>query len=290
MDQKPAFGCLKYSEQHAPGVGLTLDISEILASEQSAYQRITFYRNPYLGVFFTLDGYIQLTEGDEFAYHDMIVHPAMAVNPQIKNVLVIGGGDGGTVRELCRYPTIEKIIMVEIDERVVRLSQKFLPSTASVIDNDSRLTNIYEDGLTYIKNSASAQLDLIIVDSTDPIGSGEGLFSREFYHNCHRALNKNGILINQHESAFYPWDGYEMKRANDKIKSVFPIAKVYGFNMPSYASGYWYFGFAAKNLDPVSDIKAEQWQNFSLETKYYNIELHKAAFALPSYVKKLLSE
>jgi len=289
MDQQPAFGYLKYSEQHAPGVGLTLDVSEILANEQSDFQRITFYRNPYLGVFFTLDGYIQLTEGDEFAYHDMIVHPAMAVNPDIKQVLVIGGGDGGTVRELCRYPSIQKIDMVEIDERVVRLSQKFLPSTACAIDNDPRLTNIYEDGLAYVKNAATSQFDLIIVDSTDPIGSGEGLFSRAFYENCYRALNDKGILINQHESAFYPWDGHEMKRANDKIKSVFPIAKVYGFNMPAYASGYWYFGFAAKNLDPIADIRAEQWEDLGLDTKYYNTELHKGAFALPSYVKKLLA-
>ena len=290
MDQNPAFGRLKYSEQHAPGVGLTLDVSEVLANEQSAFQRIIFYRNPYLGVFFTLDGYIQLTEGDEFAYHDMIVHPAMAVNPAIKQVLVIGGGDGGTVRELCRYPSIQKIVMVEIDERVVRLSQQFLPSTACTIDNDPRLTNIYDDGLAYVKTAATSSFDLIIVDSTDPIGSGEGLFSRGFYENCYRALNDTGILINQHESAFYPWDGQEMKRANNKIKSVFPIARVYGFNMPSYASGYWYFGFATKNLDPVADIRAEQWQAFGLNTKYYNIELHKGAFALPSYVKELLAE
>ena len=278
-----------YTEKHSENVGITMRVTQTLFSGSSEFQQLDVLDTLEYGRMMLLDGLVMLTERDEFVYHDMIVHPAMAVNPDIKQVLVIGGGDGGTVRELCRYPSIQKIDMVEIDERVVRLSQKFLPSTACAIDNDPRLTNIYEDGLAYVKNAATSQFDLIIVDSTDPIGSGEGLFSRAFYENCYRALNDKGILINQHESAFYPWDGHEMKRANDKIKSVFPIAKVYGFNMPAYASGYWYFGFAAKNLDPIADIRAEQWEDLGLDTKYYNTELHKGAFALPSYVKKLLA-
>lgn len=279
---------LWYSEFHADDVKFSIKIDEHILTEQTKFQRIDFFRSKTFGTFFTIDGLIMVTEKDEFAYHDMICHPAFATNPSIKNVLIIGGGDGGTAREVSRYPTVEKIDMVEIDERVVRLCQQYLPQTSSALDQDKRIKLIFEDGVKFVNNAPDGLYDLILVDSTDPIGPGEGLFSREFYNDCYRILNDNGILINQHESPYYESDAREMKRAHKKIKSIFPIAKVYEFHMPTYSSGHWLFGFASKTLDPINDAKLEEWEKFNIKTKYYNPQLHKASFALPTYVKELL--
>lgn len=279
---------LWYSEFHSEDVKLALKLSKYLHEEQTPFQKIAFMHNDTYGTFFTLDGYIMITEKDEFVYHDMITHVPIATNPEIKNILIIGGGDGGTARELSRYKHIERIDMVEIDERVVRLCQKYIPQTSDILDKDTRIHLYFEDGLEFVRNSKDGTYDLILVDSTDPIGPSEGLFTFDFYKNCFRALNENGILINQHESAFHEQFTKEMIRAHEKIKKVFPIAKVYGFNTPTYASGYWYFGFASKKYDPVLDHKPEVWEKFNLKTKYYNSELHKGCFALPTYVKEIL--
>ena len=279
-------GDIWLSEYHAPDVKFALR-SEIIACEQSPFQKMVMAENETFGRFFTLNGYVQVTAKDEFVYHDMIVHPAMAVNPTIKRVLIIGGGDGGTAREVCRYPQVEKIDMVEIDEMVVRLCKEYLSQTACSLD-DPKVNLIIGDGLAHVMNAADGSYDLILVDSTDPVGPGEGLFTREFYRNCLRVLSEDGIMINQQEGAFYDWDFREMARAHGKIRDVFPIARIYGFNIPSYASGYWYFGFASKNLDPLADQKAEEWEKFDLRTRYYNSDIHKAAFCLPSYVKEKL--
>lgn len=270
-------------------VKLSLKIKEILHVEQSPFQKIEIFQNETFGTFMVLDGYTQLTEKDEFVYHDMISHPAMAVNPNIKNVLIIGAGDGGTAREIARYQSIEKIDMVEIDEAVVRACQKHMPKTADVLSSEPRLNLMFADGLKFVKEAPDGAYDLILVDSTDPAGPGEGLFTVEFYKDCYRILSENGILINQHEGAFYEGDIEEMKKAHAKIKKTFPIAKVFGFNTPTYASGYWYFGFASKSFDPIADFKPEEWEKFGLETRYYNVDLHKGAFALPNYVKEILA-
>jgi spermidine synthase len=270
-------------------VKLSLKIDEILHVEQSPFQKIQLYRNETFGVFMVLDGYTQVTEKDEFVYHDMICHPAMAVNPNIKNVLIIGAGDGGTAREVAKYSSIEKIDMVEIDEAVVRACQKHMPITSSVFTSEPRLNLMFRDGIQFVKDAPTGAYDLILVDSTDPVGPGEGLFTVDFYQNCFRILSDDGILINQHEGAFFEGDVEEMKKAHSKIKKTFPISKVFGFNTPTYASGYWYFGFAAKTLDPIEDFKPEEWEKFGLETRYYNIDLHKGAFALPNYVKEILA-
>jgi spermidine synthase len=231
---------------------------------------------------------MMVTQRDEFAYHDMITHVPMAVNPEIKNVLIIGGGDGGAAREMCRYKTVEHIDLVDIDERVVRLCQKYLPQTACQLDKDPRISMHFEDGLKFVKDAKEGSYDLILVDSTDPVGPGEGLFTTEFYNNCNRALTDDGILINQHESPFYDSYAHEMKRAHKKIVNTFPIARVYQFHMPTYPSGHWLFGFASKKFDPIKDFKPEEWKKFGLKTKYYNTDLHTAAFALPTYVKEQL--
>lgn len=281
---------LWYSEYYTKDVRFSIKVQEHILSEQTEYQRIDFFRSDTFGTFFTLDGLMMVTEKDEFAYHDMICHPAFATNPNIKKVLIIGGGDGGTAREVSRYPNVNQIDLVEIDERVVRLCQKYLPQTASILDKDRRISLYFEDGLKFVKNAEKNLYDLILVDSTDPIGPGEGLFTSEFYHNCYQALSADGFLVNQHESPYYNEYAQEMKRAHHKLMATFPIAKVYQFYMPTYPSGHWLFGFASKTLDPLADFKPEIWKKFNLETKYYNTDLHIPSFVLPTYVKEMLAE
>ena len=277
---------LWYTEKHTDTVDFSIKVKEHFYTAKSPFQQIDFFKSEEFGVFFTLDGLMMVNEKDEFIYHDMITHVAMATNPDIKRVLVIGGGDGGTVRELTRYSSIEQIDMVEIDEMVVKACQKYLPITASKLD-DERVSLYFQDGLKFI-NGKEDVYDLILVDSTDPIGPGEGLFSEAFYKDCFKALSEKGILVNQHESPYYPNYAKEMKRSHNKIKNIFPISKVYQFHMPTYPSGHWLFGFASKALDPVEDFKPEVWKAFGLKTKYYNTDLHKASFALPTYVNEML--
>ena len=276
-----------YSEYCMNDVKLSLKV-DMLHVEQTPFQRLEMMRTETFGTVMTLDGYIQVTEKDEFIYHEMISHVPMAVNPAARRILIIGGGDGGTAREIARYGHIERIDMVEIDEAVVRACERHMPSTAAVLSSEPRLRLRFDDGLAFVRDAEDGSYDLIIVDSTDPDGPGEGLFTMDFYRDCHRALTDEGILINQHESAYYPDEREIMRKSHLKLKEVFPIAKVYGFNMPTYASGYWYFGFASKKHDPVADCRADEWQNMRLKTKYYNAEIHKASFALPNYVKEVL--
>ncbi len=279
-----------YYENWTEDCRFGISYTKHIHSEKSDFQQVDFYESDTFGTFFTLDGLMMVTEKDEFAYHDMITHIPMAVNPEIKKVLIIGGGDGGTAREVARYKHIETIDMVEIDERVVRLSQQYLPITASQLDADERINLFFEDGLAFVKNSDDATYDLILVDSTDPISVGEGLFTTDFYTNCKRVLTENGILINQHESPYFEVYRDEMKKANTKIKEVFENVAVYDFHQPIYPSGHWLFGFASKKFDPIKDHKPEEWEKFGLKTKYYNSRLHKASFCLPSYVEDKLNE
>lgn len=279
---------LWYTEEHAKDVRFSIKVDKQLCSVQSDFQRIDVFDSKEFGRFLTIDGLVMITEKDEFIYHDMIVHVPMATNPNIKKVLVIGAGDGGTIRELSRYSTIEKIDMVEIDKVVVDVCKEYLQQTACGFDNEK--VNLYfEDGLKFVKTKEN-EYDLIIVDSTDPIGPGEGLFTSEFYGNCYRALNENGILVNQHESPYYSEYAKAMKRAHKRIEEFFPICKVYQVHIPTYASGHWLFGFASKKFDPISDLNEEAWNNLKIKTKYYNTDIHKGSFALPNYVKDLLAE
>jgi len=279
---------LWFSEYHSKDVKFSVRIEKQLYSGQSDFQRIDVFESKEFGKFFTLDGYIMITEKDEFIYHDMIVHVPMATNPKIENVLVIGAGDGGTVRELVRYDSIKRIDMVEIDKLVVDVCKEYFPNSTCGL-NDPRVNLYFEDGLKFISDKVN-EYDLIIVDSTDPIGPGEGLFTTEFYGNCYKALRKDGILVNQHESPFYSEYARQMQRAHKRIREFFPISKVYQVHIPTYASGHWLFGFASKTLDPVENFDAGKWNALGLNTKYYNTDIHKGAFAIPNYVKELLDK
>ena len=278
---------LWYTEKHTENVRFSIKVEKSLYSGQSEFQRIDVFETKEFGKILTLDGLVMVTEKDEFIYHDMIVHVAMATNLKIKDVLVIGAGDGGTIRELTRYQTIEHIDMVEIDQMVTDASRKYLPQTSCKLD-DPRVRIYFEDGLKFVRSKENAY-DLVIVDSTDPFGPGEGLFTREFYGNCYKALRADGILVNQHESPYYDYNAQAMQRAHKRIKELFPISKVYQAHIPTYPSGHWLFGFASKAYDPLKDLDAQAWNDLQLETKYYNTELHSGCFALPNYVKQLLA-
>ncbi|HAS91477.1 MAG TPA: spermidine synthase [Clostridiales bacterium] len=277
---------LWFTENHTDNVKFSIKVDRHIVSVKSDFQKIDVFDTPEFGRVLVIDDYIMLTEKDEFIYHEMIAHVPMAVNPNIKKVLVIGAGDGGTVRELTRYNSLEGIDMVEIDRKVVEICKEFIPKTASKLD-DKRVNLYFEDGLKFVKTKKN-EYDLIIVDSTDPIGPGVELFTLEFYENCFDALVDDGILVNQHESPYYPKDAKTMQKIHKKIKSVFPIATVYQAHIPTYGSGHWLFGFASKKYNPVKDLNEELWNSLNLETNYYNTDLHKGSFYIPNYVKRML--
>lgn len=279
---------LWFSEMQTPNVKFSIRVERQLYSGQSQFQRIDVFESPEFGRFLTLDGYMMLTERDEFIYHEMITHVPMAVHPRVKRVLVIGAGDGGVIRELVRYPEIEDIDLVEIDELVVEVCRKYLPQTACRMD-DPRVHIHYEDGLKYIR-SCENEYDLIIVDSTDPFGPGEGLFTREFYGNCCKALREDGIMINQHESPFYAEDAAACQNMHRLIVESFPISRIYQAHIPTYPSGHWLFGFASKKYHPLKDLDETRWNLRGLSCKYYTTTLHKGAFYIPAYVERLLKD
>jgi spermidine synthase len=276
---------LWFTEYHTKNARFSFKLDKPIISLKSEFQRIDVFDSYDFGRILVLDGYLMFTEKDEFIYHEMMTHIPMAVNPEIRDVLVIGAGDGGVVRELTRYDSIKRIDMVEIDKLVVDVCREHFPKTSCKLD-DPRVHIYYEDGFEFVRRKHD-EYDLIIVDSTDPFGPGEILFTREFYGNCFKALKTSGIMVNQHESPYYPDDALAMQKAHKEIKSVFPIALVYQAHIPTYASGHWLFGFASKGLNPITDLNTG-WNSLGLETRYYNTELHKGCFALPNYAKELL--
>ena len=279
---------LWFSEFHAPDVKHSLRVTRHLYSEKSDYQQIDIFDTPEFGRVLALDGNVMLTERDEFIYDEMMTHVPMAVHPNIQDVLVIGAGDGGVVRELARYEQVRQIDLVEMDPLVVKACRTYLPENASRLD-DSRVRIYYDNALRYIRRCKD-QYDLIIVDSTDPFGPSEGYFTREFYGICYNALREDGIMVNQQGSPFYMHDAEAMTRSHKRIVSTFPISRVYQAHIPTYAAGYWLFGFASKKYHPIEDLNAEKWLALNLRTEYYTTKLHKGAFYLPAFLERMLQE
>lgn len=278
---------LWYTENHTKNVRFSVKVKKQLFSKKSKFQRIDIFDSREFGRFLTLDGYMMATEKDEFIYHEMITHIPMASCLDIKKVLVIGAGDGGTVRELVRYDGIDHIDMVEIDEEVVKACMEYMPKLSCGL-LDKRVHIYYEDGLRFVRTKENVY-DLIIVDSTDPFGPGEGLFTKEFYGNCYKALTARGILVNQHESPYYPDDARAMMRAHERIQAIFPICHVYQAHIPTYPSGHWLFGFASKAIEPLQ-ADFSRWNALGIKTRYYNSNLHIGCFALPTYVNEILEK
>lgn len=279
---------LWFSEFHAPDVKHSIRVNRHLYSQKSNYQQIDIFDTPEFGRVLTLDGNVMLTERDEFIYDEMITHVPMSVHPNIRDVLVIGAGDGGVVKELARYDCIEKIDLVEMDPQVLEACRTYLPENASKLDDD-RVHIYYDNALRFIRKRHCAY-DLIIVDSTDPFGPSEGYFTREFYGICYNALRDDGIMVNQQGSPFYKQDADAMRRSHQRIVSTFPISRVYQAHIPTYAAGYWLFGFASKKYHPIDDFNAEKWNELNLETQYYTTKLHIGSFYLPAFLERMLKE
>ncbi len=279
---------LWFDEFHTPDVKHSLRVNRHLYSRRSDYQQIDIYDTPEFGKVLTLDGNVMLTERDGFIYDEMMTHVPMAVHPHIQDVLVIGAGDGGVVRELARYDAIRSIDLVEMDEQVVEACRRYLPENACRLD-DRRVHIYFDNALRFIRRR-KAQYDLIIVDSNDPFGPSEGYFTREFYGICYNALRDDGIMVNQQGSPFYRHDAEAMQRSHKRIVSTFPISRVYQAHIPTYAAGYWLFGFASKKYHPIDDLDKEKWLSLNLKTKYYTVRLHTGAFFLPAFLEQMLEE
>jgi len=279
---------LWYNEKHNENVKFSVKMDKQHYSVESEHQRIDVFESVEFGRVLTVNGVLMFTEKDEFIYHDMIVHTPMAVHPNIENVLVIGAGDGGVVRELTRYTQIRNIDLVEIDEMLIRTIKKYLPKTGSSL-NDGRVNIIIHDGLKYVRKCED-KYDLIIVDTPDPFGPAEALFTKEFYGNCYKALKADGIMINQHESPFYQENAVAMQKIHKNVFKMFETCKVFHAHIPTYPSGHWLFGFASKKYHPLRDLREKEWNELGLQTKYYNTNLHKGSFYLPNYVTQLLQD
>ena len=273
-----------YKEITPAGFGIAIKQKEILFSEQSKFQKVeVFESDSELGRVLTLDDLMMTTEGDEWHYHEMIAHIPMMNHKCPKTVLVIGGGDGGTVREVLKHDTVEKVVLCEIDGMVIDACKKYLPTIACELDNP-KCEILVEDAIEYIKDKKN-MFDIVLIDSTDPMGPGEGLFTEEFYTNVKESLKEGGIVAAQSESPVV--NKKEIKKMYDLLKKVFPIVSTYTSNIPTYPGGYWAWAYCSETVKPLSYIDEERCEKITKTCKIYNKDYHLARFALPNYLKEL---
>lgn len=269
------------TEYQTPSLGFSCKVSETLRVEDTPFQHLSVVRTEQFGKMLLLDGMVQTTEIDEYIYHEMISLIALNSHPRPENVLIIGGGDGGTLREVVRHPLVKKGILVEIDERVVQASRDFFPMLSASFD-EAKSELLIADGIEYIRDNKNS-FDLVIVDSTEPVGPAVELFSKGFYQDVYEALKDDGMLVAQSESPFFNQDVIRM--AYGGIKGIFPITKLYLASIPTYPSGLWSFTIGSKSYDPeILSFKG------NLACRYYTPEIHQAAFRLPAFTKKIMME
>lgn len=273
------------TETHKNIVSLGFKVQKTLFSGTSPYQQIDVIKTAGHGGMLLNDGIIMVSERDEFVYHEMIAHVPLFTMAEPKRVLIIGGGDGGTAREVLRHKTIERVVMVEIDEMVVDACKKHLPSISGSLD-DPRLELIIDDGVKFAKKCKET-FDAVLIDSTDPIGPAQPLFDRAFYENVSRLLSDDGVMITQSESPFYDPEIQQSMFANQR--PFFEKIHMYTFSTLTYPGGLWSFGFASKGPCPIKDFDPERVEASKIETRYYNPAIHRAAFALPEFVKRKLA-
>lgn len=269
---------LWFTEKYSPNVGLTLKINRCILHRETHYQTLDILESFEYGKILVLDGLIMFTERDEFVYHEMISHVPLVTHPNPKQILIVGGGDGGTVREVLKHPKVEKIDLVEIDNEVIDSCMKYLPNVSHGL-NDPKVRIFIEDGIKFIAEKHNIY-DLIIIDSTDPIGHAEGLFESKFYGDVYKALKSDGIIVTQSESPFQ--DKNIWAKIYKNLSSVFPKTFSYLAFIPSYPSGMWSFTIGSKIVHPLYDIKDEYAIDLSFKTQYYNPSVHKSAFSLPN--------
>ena len=271
-------------EVHRDIVGLSFKVEETLYSRRSDYQQIDVVRTAGHGRMLLNDGVIMLSERDEFAYHEMIAHVPLFVHPDPREVLIVGGGDGGTAREVLRHPGVSAV-MVEIDGAVVEACRRHLPEVAVALD-DPRLELHIADGVRYVAETRR-RFDVVIVDSTDPVGPAEPLFDRRFYEGVSRVLNPDGILITQAESPYYDPDIQSAMLKNQR--PFFRRLHLYLFANLTYPGGLWGLGFASHGPCPLRDFDPRRVEQAALTLRYYNAGLHRAAFMLPTFVQQNLA-
>lgn len=265
---------------------------EVFFDVQSPYQRVRILESTKYGKMLALDDMVMTTINDEFHYHEMISHPSMLTHGNAKNILVIGGGDGGTIREILRHDSVEKVTMVEIDGEVIKACKEHLPQIASAFD-DPKLELLVDDGIAFIKNAAPESYDIIIVDGSDPVGPAEGLFSVEFYTNCYNALKKDGILVAQGESPKFNEKAFS--ELNHTLQDIFGTenAPVSLFYVPTYPTGMWSFQYGIKGSNhPKKVTNNSEMDVFATNNRlrYFNGDIHTASFATPNFVKELIKK
>ena len=263
------------------GRALKVRITKSLEKIKSKFQEIEVVESESFGKILLIDGVIMLTEADEFCYHEMIAHVPLCVHPKTQKVLVIGGGDGGTVREILKHDNVKEVDVCEIDEKVIEISKRHFPYLADSF-NDPKVKIYCEDGNKFIKTHKD-EYDIIIVDSSDPIGPAEVLFRREFYEAMYQALKDDGIVVAQAESFFYHQK--IIKSLFSFIKEIYPISEYYYTLVPTYPSGVIGFTFCSKKYHPINDFNETEALKL-LDLKYYNKDIHKAAFILPNFVQE----
>ncbi len=270
------------------GFAQSLEISREIIREQSPFQDLLIFENPGFGRVLVLDGVVQTTERDEFIYHEMLTHVPLVAHGDAKRVLIIGGGDGGVLREVMRHP-VESAVMVEIDGVVVERCREFMPSLSDGAFEDPRSELLIDDGIKYVE-AASGPFDVIIVDSTDPIGPGEVLFTDEFYGHCSRLLGSSGILVTQGGVPFF--QGPELTNSYHRLKPHFADVGSYVIAVPTYVGGFMALGWATNDgtlrQHSVSEL-VDRYAAAGLGTRYYSPAVHAAAFAIPPYVSRLLT-
>ncbi|MDT8860482.1 spermidine synthase [Alkalihalobacillus sp. MEB130] len=272
---------LWYTEKQTESFGITAKIKQTHHTEQTEFQKLDMIETEEFGNMLVLDGMVMTTEKDEFVYHEMVAHVPLFTHPNPKNVLVVGGGDGGVIREILKHPSVEKATLVEIDGKVIEYSKKYLPTIAGALD-DARVDVQVDDGFMHIAKS-DADYDVIMVDSTEPVGPAVKLFEKGFYEGISKALKEDGIFVAQTDN---PWFHSELiTKVFKDVKEIFPITRLYTANIPTYPSGLWTFTIASKKHDPL-DVEESRFHE--IDTKYYTKELHKAAFALPKFVGDLI--
>jgi len=267
------------------GSAFSMKVREKLHDEQSEYQRIQIYATEKFGNLMVIDGFVMLTARDNFIYHEMMSHPVLFTHPSPGNIVIIGGGDCGTLREVLKHGRVTHVLQVEIDERVTRLAEEYFPELC-VSNSDARAEFFFGDGIRWMQEAADGTVDVIIVDSTDPIGPAEGLFTEDFYRECHRALGDHGILIQQSESPLY-----HMHIINPMRKAMsaagFTDVQTLFFPQATYPSGWWTATLACKQ-DMSGLFREDDARNKTFETGYYNADIHAAALTAPEFFHQAL--
>ena len=262
------------------GCALSLELSEKLHEEQTPWQKLEVYQTTYFGKLMLLDGCIMLTGRDNFIYHEMMTHPTLSLHPAPENVLIIGGGDCGCLREVLKHPDVKNVNQVDLDERVTWASEKYFPELCES-NNDPRATLRFADGVAFIEQAASGSYDVIIVDSVDPVGQAARLYSEEFYQACYSGLSDNGILVAQSESPLFHKDLIQSMQSR-MADAGFNDATTLFFPQCTYPSGWWSACMSFKASKPVS------YRTVDIETEYYNNDIHQAAQAVPQFMRNVL--